>query len=99
MHYGAEWSVKGLHGEAINTYSPEVFEQRMQRLLTEVLQIVEREDLSHVDVIMCGDALDGMLRNSQLMKLRWGVVESCMRLSEYIANWLSVLAKFASIRV
>ena len=99
MHYGAEWAVKGLMGETINAYSPEVFERRMETLLAETLSILRREGLSHVDLMMCGDAMDGMLRNSQLMKLRWGVVESCMRLSEYLANWIGRLSEFASVRV
>lgn len=99
FHYGAEWTVRGLQGEVINAYSPDVFEQRMSRLLAELLYILDREKLTHVDVLMCGDALDGMLRNSQLMKLRWGVVESTMRLSEYLANWIAKLSQAASIRV
>jgi len=72
-----------LQGEVINAYSPEAFEERMRKLLTETLTIIEKEQITHIDMVMCGDALDGMLRASQLMKLRWGVVESCMRLSEY----------------
>lgn len=99
MHYGAEWNVKGLLGETINAYSPEVFEQRMEMLLKEALTILRREDISHVDLMMCGDAMDGMLRSSQLLKLRWGIVESCMRLSEYLANWIARLSEFASVRV
>lgn len=99
MHYGAEWTVKSLLGETINHYSPEVFEERMRKLLGEVIGIIEREGLTHIDLVICGDALDGMLRNSQLMKLRWDIVESCMRLAEYLANWIAVLGKMATVRV
>lgn len=48
---------------------------------------------------MCGDTLDGMLRASQLMKLRWGVVESLMRLSEYLAQWIGKLSEYCGINV
>ena len=65
MHYGAEWSVRGLQGEVINAYSPETFEERMRKLLTETLTIIEKEQIDHIDMVMCGDALDGMLRASQ----------------------------------
>lgn len=99
IHYGAEWTVKGLLGETINAYSPEIFERRMETLLRETLSILRREEIAHVDLMMCGDALDGMLRNTQLMRLRWGVVESCMRLSEFLANWIARLSEFASVRV
>lgn len=40
-----------------------------------------------------------MLRASQLMKLRWGVVESCMRFSEYMAQWISALSQDAVVSV
>lgn len=50
-------------------------------------------------MLLCGDSLDGMLRNSQLMKLRWGVVESCMRFAEYISQWVDSLSESAVVSV
>lgn len=98
-HYGAEWTIRGLHEEVLNAYSPEIFEARMADLLGQVRAILERERLSHVVLLLCGDALDGMLRSSQLMRLRWGVVESCMRYAEYMARWVSALALYADVEV
>lgn len=98
-HYGAEWTVRGLHGEIINRYSPEVFCERMEMLLGYVREILMKEDISDVQLLLCGDSLDGMLRNSQLMKLRWGVIESCMRYSEYMAQWIAELSKDAAVSV
>ena len=85
--------------EVLNAYSPEIFEARMADLLGQVRAILERERLSHVVLLLCGDALDGMLRSSQLMRLRWGVVESCMRYAEYMARWVSALALYADVEV
>ncbi len=98
-HYGAEIHVQGLHGEVINHYDPEVFEQRMWRLRDEIIRIVEREDISLLHIAMLGDSLDGMLRASQLMQLRYGMVESCMRFSDFMAVWLRELARFVPIHV
>ena len=98
-HYGAEWNVRGLRDETLNAYSPEIFERRMALLLRELVMILEKESLCHVALLLCGDALDGMLRSSQLMRLRWGVVESCMRYAEYMARWVSALALHANIDV
>lgn len=98
-HYGAEWTIRGLHEEVLNAYSPKIFEARMADLLGQVRAILERERLSHVVLLLCGDALDGMLRSSQLMRLRWGVVESCMRYAEYMARWVSALALYADVEV
>lgn len=99
MHYGAEWRVCGLKDEVINEYNPEIFERRMEKLLAEVIRILHKEDIQHVDLLMAGDSLDGMLRQSQLMKLRWGAVESCMRFAEYMVQWLCALSEHANVRV
>lgn len=98
-HYGAEWTIRGLRDEVINAYSPEIFEARMAELLSQLRHILEKEQTSHVALLLCGDALDGMLRASQLMQLRWGAVESCMRFAEYMARWVSALALYADVEV
>lgn len=92
-HYGAEFSIKGLFGEIINEYSPEIFECRMQKLLSSTIAFIEEKGLKRIKVFSLGDELDGILRVSQLMKLRYGVVESTVRYSEYICSWLNELTK------
>ena len=42
-HYGVDLKIKGLFGEIINEYSPEIFESRMWDLLTQVIDICEKE--------------------------------------------------------
>ena len=98
-HYGAEWVVRGLRGEILNRYNPEVFAERMDDMLAQVREIIAREGISDVQLLLCGDSLDGMLRNSQLMKLRWGVIESCMRFSEHMAQWIAALSQYATVSV
>lgn len=55
----------GLRGETINRYDPEVFGERMGELLSQVRWILRREAISEVQILLCGDSLDGMIRNSQ----------------------------------
>ena len=98
-HYGAEWIVRGLRGEILNPYNPAVFGERMDDLLAQVREIIVKENISDVQLLLCGDSLDGMLRNSQLMKLRWGVIESCMRFSEHMAQWIAALSQYATVSV
>lgn len=98
-HYGAELHVTGLHGEVINHYDPEIFEQRMWRLRDEILRIADKEGTDVVHIAMLGDSLDGMLRASQLMQLRYGLVESCMRFADFMSVWLHELARYVRLNV
>ena len=97
-HYAAEFVIYGLHGEIINEYSPEIFEQRMWSLFHQTLNIIQKEGLTTLHVFALGDFVDGILRCSQLMKLRYGVVESTVRYANFIANWLNELSKYVKVK-
>lgn len=97
-HYGTEFTIYGLYGEIINSYSPEIFEQRMWALFYKVLEIIKKEDLTTLYVFALGDFTDGVLRCSQLMKLRYGVVEGTVRYANFIANWLNELSKHVKVK-
>lgn len=99
FHYGAEIEVKGLRGETLNRYDHTVFEKRMEDILEQTVSILEKEGLDTVHVFLVGDLIDGMLRQSQLMRLEYGMVESTIRLSEYMAQWLTALSQFACVDV
>ena len=97
-HYGAEFTIYGLHGEIINEYNPDIFEQRMWALFYNVLEIIEKEGLTTLYVFALGDFTDGILRCSQLMKLRYGVVEGTVRYANFISNWLNELTKYVQVK-
>ena len=97
-HYGTEFEIKGLSGEIINAYSPEIFEERMWNLLEQVIDISSKEEISVLNVAELGDFVDGILRTSQLMKLRYGVVDSTIKYSEFISTWLNELTKYVKVR-
>jgi hypothetical protein len=97
-HYGIEFDIKDLFGNTINAYSPEIFEMRMSALFFEVLDTVAKEKIRKLSIWELGDAIQGMLRlNSQLMQLRYGVIESSILYAEYVANWLSALSEYVAI--
>lgn len=97
-HYGAEFELRGLMGEIINAYSPEIFEERMWKLLDAVREIVQDNGIGMLHVMSMGDFCDGVLRVGQLMKLRYGVVESTVRYMEFMANWLTKLSMIVKVR-
>ena len=98
QHYGAEFELKGLFGDVLNSYSPEIFEERMWYLLSKVKEFVEKENIEVLNVFDMGDSIDGLLRCSQLWKLRYGVVDSTILYSRFYCEWLNELSKFVKIR-
>lgn len=97
-HYGAELKITGLFGEIINEYNPEIFEKRMWNLLTQVISICQKEGFTSLNVYDLGDEVDGILRVSQLWKLRYGVIESTVRYGRFITEWLNELSKYVYIK-
>ena len=97
-HYAAEFTIYGLYGEIINSYSPEIFEQRMWDLFHRVIDIIQKEELTTLHVFALGDFTDGILRCSQLMKLRYGVVEGTVKYANFIAYWLNELSKYVKVK-
>lgn len=97
-HYGTEFKILGLHGEILNAYSPEIFEERMQDLFNKVLDIVEKENINVLRIYSLGDEVDGILRVGQLMKLRYGVIEQSVRYANYMSTWLNALSNYVYIK-
>ena len=96
-HFGAEFEIRGLYNEIINAYNPEIFYDRMENLFAQTLHIIQKENIADLYVFDLGDQIDGLLRISQLMKLRFGVVESTIKYADYLANWLNELSKHVNV--
>ena len=96
-HFGTEFEIKGLHDEILNAYSPEIFESRMWDLLNQVIEIIRDNNITKLNVFSMGDFSDGVLRTSQLMKLRYGIVEGTVKYAEFICNWLNKLSEYVNI--
>jgi predicted phosphodiesterase len=70
----------------------------MWNLFYKVVDIIKKEDLTTLYVFALGDFTDGILRCSQLMKLRYGVVEGTVKYANFISNWLNELSKYVNIK-
>lgn len=98
QHYGVDFQIKGLEeGEVINHYSPEIFEKRMWDLLNKTVILCNQNSFNELVIMDLGDSLDGILRISQLMSLRYGIIDSCIYYSEFMANWLNRLSEYVKI--
>lgn len=99
-HYGVEFEIKGLFGEILNSYSPETFEARMWALLNKVIGIAVKEELTELNIFMLGDEINGILRlTSQLMKLRYGIIDSSVKFADFMAGWLNELSRYIGIKL
>lgn len=97
-HFGTQFQIRGLYGEIINSYSPEIFESRMWDLFDQVKNIIEKERLTNISVYSMGDFVDGILRVKQLFTLKYGVIEGSVIYSKFIVNWLNELTKLVYVR-
>ena len=82
-HYGCEYQINDFYGGVVNAYSPEIFEERMTILFNDVVNKIEQLGIKELSIIELGDGVDGVLRISQLMRLRYGVIESSIRYANY----------------
>lgn len=96
-HYGKEFKINGLYGEVLNEYSIEIFEKRMWKLLDKAVRIIKKEGFNRISLFNLGDELEGILRISQLMTLKLGLVDASIAFAYFIANWLNELSKYVLI--
>ena len=93
-HYDKELKILGLDGEILNEYSPKIFEHRMWKMLNKTLHICNKEGFNSINIFDLGDDLEGMLRMSQLMSLKYGLTESAIRYAYFLASWLDEISKY-----
>lgn len=98
LHYGKEVLIKGLFGETLNEYSPEICEKRLWNLANKVIEIIKRDEINCLRIYNLSDNIEGILRMSQLMKLRYGVVDATIKVSELLANWLNEISKYTKVK-
>ena len=96
-HFGVDFELKGLFGDTLNAYSPEIFEKRMWDLFNQTVEVVQKENIDTLNIFSMGDFSDGILRVSQLMKLRYGVVDGTIKYADFISNWLNEFTKYVRV--
>jgi len=98
-HYGIDFEIKDLAGKVINAYSPEIFEARMWDLFGQLVEIISERGITELNLWDLGDNIQGILRlNSQLMKLRYGIIDSSILYADFISKWMNELSKYVKIK-
>lgn len=88
QHYGKEYQLKGLYGETVNEYSPEIFKARMWKLLSDFENDFDRMKYDKLLIADLGDNIEGILRISGLQKLKVGVMDSALEYAEFMSTWI-----------
>lgn len=98
-HYGSEVLLEGASG-TVNIYSPDIFRSRMEELFDEIVYDKEHfAGYTELYVIDVGDAIQGYLRMSDLVKCSIGVMDSVIEYAEYVSQWLVRLSEELDVPV
>lgn len=90
LHAGSTFTVKGIYNEIVNEYSYDIMCAR----LWSIIDKIEADDIVFDDltVAICGDLVEGILRESSLTKLREPVTDTVIRLAESLSEWIYQLS-------
>lgn len=93
IHYGATFEIPG-----VNSYSPEICQQRFENLIIETFRLAEKEGFDHLIVANCGDSLQGILRQSDLKLNSITMVQQIMGIARLIAEYLNELSTKITVK-
>lgn len=90
LHAGSTFTVKGIYNEIVNEYSYDIMCAR----LWSIIDKIEADDIVFDDltVAICGDLVEGILRESSLTKLREPVTDTVIHLAEFLSEWIYQLS-------
>lgn len=80
-----------------NSYSIEICYERMNLLLSEVIDWIKDRNISYLHIVNAGDSIEGLIRVNQIRVLETGVIDSVIEFSKIMAEWLNQLSKYISI--
>lgn len=85
-HFGLE-----IHNELEN-YNEEVFIERLNNYVFQIIKIQEKEKISNCHVCFSGDVLSGLIHYRIEMNNEYGIVQQAKRFSELASKFLAVLS-------
>lgn len=92
IHYGASFDV------GVNTYSPEICQQRFERLAQETFELADKEGFNHLIVANAGDSIQSVIRLSDVKLNSLTVVQQIMGISRLIADYLNELSSRMTVK-
>lgn len=90
FHAGSTFKISGLYGETVNEYSYDIMWHRLYNLIDQIE--ADCIDFKDCKVAILGDCFENILRTPSLLKLREPVIDTVIKFSEDMCQWLIRLA-------
>ena len=87
LHAGSTYEIKGAYNEIVNKYDFDIMRARLDGLLNKMCNDDNCIWIDDITVAVLGDCVENILRTSSLTKLREPVIDTVIKLSEYLADW------------
>lgn len=97
FHAGSTFEIKGLNEEIINKYDFEIMKERLCALANNIIN--DNFNCENMVIAILGDAFENVLRLSSLAKLREPVLDTVIKFSEFMAQWISGIQKLMGIPI
>lgn len=91
IHYGSTFESEN------NCYSRQIAKERLEDLCGQVIDFVQKNDLTHLYVLSLGDSLQGLLRYTDLNLNDIPVVDCVVEISRILAQFLNELSSYCQI--
>lgn len=91
FHFGLEIN------EFNNQYNTEVFEQRLNKLLSKTIEYIKLNRVPTLYILGLGDYLSGIIHTTTRIENRENIVEQVIKISEYLFRFISELSKYCEI--
>ena len=97
LHAGSTFEVMGLFNEMVNSYDFDIMKSRMEKLIG----LIEADAIEYDNIVVaiCGDLFENAIRTSSLMKLKEPVIDTVIKTSEFLCQWISEIANSLEVPI
>lgn len=92
-HYGLSFS------HLLNEFNPDEASQRVNRIISKTIEIVQKEDLSKVYVFIQGDLISGNIHNILRLQNQEDLIDQILNVSEILAFELNILSCYCDLNI
>lgn len=97
LHAGSTFEINGLFNEVVNHYDFDTMKLRLEKLIG----LIDADAIEYDDIVIaiCGDVFENAIRTSSLMKLREPVIDTVIKTSEFLCQWIAEVANVLEVPI